>query len=236
LTRVLIVSPHRDDAAFSCGIAIRALARHAHVTIANFFTISRYAPLSNIQPELISGLRQQEDVAFAGLAGVELRDLSLIDAPERLESSVSQISTLREFGDEDIACIERIREHIVRFDADLVIAPLSLGNHIDHRIANAAARRLGITATAFYEDLPYAARLPDSAAGERADAFQMALTPLEIRADDGYQWKQKCVRRYPSQVGNETVLEISEYSKKYGCGERLWLAPGVAGWLGPLVV
>lgn len=231
MTRVLIVSPHRDDAAFSCGIAIRALARHTQVTIANFFTISRYAPLSNIQPELISDLRRQEDIAFAKLSGASLHDLNLIDAPERLAIGVTQISTLREFGEADFACINRIRGHIVQFGADLVIAPLALGDHIDHRIAQAAARRVGIAAMAFYEDLPYAARLPDDAPLKRADTLNMALTPLEISAGDGYQWKQNCVRCYPSQVGNETVLEISEYSKRHGCGERLWLAPGVCGWL-----
>ncbi len=99
----------------------------------------------------------------------------------------------------DFACINRIREHIVQFDADLVIAPLALGDHIDHRIAQAAARRVGIAAMAFYEDLPYAARLPDDAPLKRADTLNMALTPIEISAGDGYQWNQNCVRCYPSQ-------------------------------------
>lgn len=44
--RVLVLSPHRDDAAFSCGLILHELLSAGHsVSIVNVCTVSRYAPL-----------------------------------------------------------------------------------------------------------------------------------------------------------------------------------------------
>ena len=43
--QVVVLSPHRDDAAFSCGLLLGALlAAGAGVTIVNVCTVSDYAP------------------------------------------------------------------------------------------------------------------------------------------------------------------------------------------------
>ena len=67
-----MLSPHRDDAAFSLAIAITnwLTARHT-VTILNVFTRSRYAPYSdaafvheNDQLSYVSAIRLREDEHF----------------------------------------------------------------------------------------------------------------------------------------------------------------------------
>jgi len=231
LKRVLIVSPHRDDAAFSCAIAISQLTRHWSVTVANCFTVSRYAPLADVPSAAVTELRHQEDVTFSTLANVSLSDLHLLDAPERLSIGVSEISTLRPLDERDREPLVKIRQHVLEFAADIVFAPLGLGNHIDHRIAQSATVAAKTGRLAFYEDLPYAARLPYSAPRERAALLGLNLVPHVIRSTEGNTWKARCVNCYPSQVGSETVAEISQFSKRYGNGECLWAAPEVAAWL-----
>ena len=70
--KILILSPHRDDAAFSLSIAITnwLTARHT-VTILNVFTRSRHAPYSdagfvheNDELSYVSAMRLREDEHF----------------------------------------------------------------------------------------------------------------------------------------------------------------------------
>ena len=70
--KILVLSPHRDDAAFSLSIAITnwLTARHS-VTVLNVFTRSRYAPFSdaafvheNDELSYVSAMRLREDEYF----------------------------------------------------------------------------------------------------------------------------------------------------------------------------
>lgn len=231
MKRVVVVSPHRDDAAFSCGIAIRSLAQHHVVTVANFFTVSRYAPFANNARVDVSHLRFLEDLAFAKLTGVALSDLQLIDAPERLAIGVAQIASVRSFDARDDDPLRLVREHVASLSPDLIFLPLALGDHIDHRLAQSAAIAAGCSALAFYEDLPYAARLAENAPAERARKLAMSLSPRIIRANGAEKWKKQCARCYPSQVESGTVGEIASFGLRYAGGERYWTTPSAAEFL-----
>ena len=70
--KILVLSPHRDDAAFSLSIAITnwLTARHS-VIVLNVFTRSRYAPFSdaafvheNDELSYVSAMRLREDEHF----------------------------------------------------------------------------------------------------------------------------------------------------------------------------
>src|ERR1700744_1500430 len=108
--KILILSPHRDDAAFSLSIAITnwLVARH-NVTIFNVFTRSRYAPYSdagfvheNDQISYVSAMRLREDELFVrriteilpkGLKNnLHMVDLNLKDAPIRLRIPLEELS------------------------------------------------------------------------------------------------------------------------------------------------
>ena len=234
MVRILVVSPHRDDAAFSCAISIRALRAVGQIWFANYFTVSEYAPFRRDEPGTITELRAREDQSFAQLAGICFEDLNLLDAPERLSLGLPEICAVRPLDEED-AAIGSIEKHIAASVPDLLLVPLALGNHIDHRVAQAAALASGVAGIAFYEDLPYAARLPDSAPAQRASELCSGIESRIISAADGADWKQRCAGVYRSQVSLETVQDIADYSARFRGGERLWLTPAAARLFSTLV-
>ena len=220
---VVVVSPHRDDAAFSCAIALRHFSKTCRITIANFFTVSTYAPFSDVQDSAVTQLRLQEDKAFADSTLADLQDLHLVDAPERLSLPVSEIANKRPFDSRDAKPMEQIGAHLQLLKPELLLLPLALGDHIDHRIAQMAALQIGVESLAFYEDLPYAARIPPDAPEERVRELGLALHPWVCQAEDGDLWKGRSAEFYPSQIGQETVVEMARYSERYGKGERFWV-------------
>ena len=102
--KILILSPHRDDAAFSLGLAIDTwLAAGHRVQVLNFFTQSLYAPYSdaeslhqNDRVSFVSAVRRREDIAWNKLLRdrLEFHDLDLQDAPLRLNCDLGELPTL----------------------------------------------------------------------------------------------------------------------------------------------
>ena len=226
MRHVVIVSPHRDDAAFSCAIAIRWLATKCRVTIANCFTVSHYAPYRTDEIGTVSEIRLREDIAFAKVCKASLNDLALVDAPERLGIGISGISTVRSLGEEDAVPRREIEHHIRSLQADLILAPITIGDHIDHRISRAASlgaiAEIG-SAIGFYEDLPYAARNSEARLQELVREIGITLHPWTIPIDDGVVWKRSCALLYPSQISQDTAEEIALYGVRYENGERYWM-------------
>ena len=68
----VVLSPHRDDAAFSLGLAVDSWLAAGHsVSVLNFFTQSAYAPYSDVETlhandrvSFVSAVRRREDVAI----------------------------------------------------------------------------------------------------------------------------------------------------------------------------
>lgn len=246
--KILILSPHRDDAAFSLSIAIThwLTARHT-VTILNVFTRSRYAPYSdagfvheNDELSYVSAMRLREDELFVrrvtetlpkGLKdNLHMVDLNLKDAPIRLRIPLEEVSDTQ-VNPADHA-IEKIRKALTR-QADAgtmqaLVLPAALGNHVDHLIVREAA--MSFTAnlpTAFYEDLPYAATHPSAATDleilrETAAARNEPLSPLIYQIESAIERKQKLVLGYASQIDVEVDALISNFAARYNNGERLW--------------
>lgn len=160
-----------------------------------------------------------------------MNDLLLRDAPERLAISASAISTQRPLVEIDREPTETITLHIRQIENELILVPLAIGDHIDHRIAQAAAISAGNPHLAFYEDLPYAARAPQDTAESRAVSLGLSLVPHHFRRDDGELWKRRCAGLYSSQIAPETADEIAAYSRRYGQGERIWVTPAARAWL-----
>lgn len=148
--KVCIVSPHIDDAILSCGVAIQQhLARGDGVVILNVFNAGTNADN-----------RRQEEIAAAANIGAETHFLDELDAPDRNPVYWSEIKLF--FGDMaevPAEYIEKIEKRLTEFFSarkiDLAYFPLAAGNHIDHRIAYAASRRIRNAAVRYYEDRPY---------------------------------------------------------------------------------
>ena len=179
--KILILSPHRDDAAFSLSLAITnwLTARHT-VTILNVFTRSRFAPYSdaafvheNDELSYVSAMRLREDELFIRRIkeslpkghknNLHMLDLNLKDAPIRLRIPLEAINTTP-VNPADPS-IEKIRKALTRHSnpppdkapMQALVIPAALGNHIDHLTVREAAQPFTTQLpTAFYEDLPYA--------------------------------------------------------------------------------
>jgi LmbE family N-acetylglucosaminyl deacetylase len=253
--KILILSPHRDDAAFSLSIAITnwLTARHA-VTILNVFTRSRYAPYSdaafvheNDQLSYVSAIRLREDEHFLrritetlpkGLkSNLHMADLNLKDAPIRLRIPLEQLSDTP--ANPTDPAIEKIRKALAKQSEsgamEALVLPAALGKHVDHlTVREAALPLVSSIPAAFYEDLPYATTHPSAATDleslrESAEQRHEPLSPVLYQLESAVERKRKLILGYASQIDDEAGTLISEFATRYNGGERLWANHA---WLG----
>ena len=122
--QVLAVSPHPDDAAFSAGATLATIVAHGHrVTLVTAFT----GPTDSGDETMAA--RRIEDMQAAARLGVQrLVHLPFPEAHGRGYENVT--GALR--PDDDIAPDLRAALDVLG-GFDLVLAPLALGEHVDHR-------------------------------------------------------------------------------------------------------
>jgi LmbE family N-acetylglucosaminyl deacetylase len=253
--KILILSPHRDDAAFSLSIAITNWLRARHtVTILNVFTRSRYAPYSdaafvheNDELSYVSAMRLREDEHFLrrvteslpkGLKNhLHMVDLNLKDAPIRLRIPLEDLSsTPVNPADPSIEKIRRaLTKQIESESMEALVVPAGMGSNIDHLTVREAAQPFTASIpSAFYEDLPYA--VTHSTASEDLEALQQAaltrnepLSPVLSQIDSAVEFKRRLVLGYASQIDDHHGDLISNLAAHYNGGERLWANQS---WLG----
>ena len=167
--RVAILSPHADDAALAIDGSIQHLSRVAECHLLTVFIRSTHAPgyPELRDPEQITALRGEEDQRFAEATGLELITLGFVD------SSILGYTTRAEIrGDYRDQRFPEVCQSIAagldQLSPDLVLAPLALWGHVDHRIVFEAVRRCEIPPLRriYYEDLPYAWYLSEVALQE----------------------------------------------------------------------
>ena len=240
MEKITILSPHRDDAGFSLGLTLSLWgAASVKLQVLNFFTQSAYAPLSSAKTvKEISAIREEEDQRALSLVhnGIFIASLRLLDAPLRLNIPLSQITqegSAAKVTQEELWQLSRsIQQHC----ADgLVVAPLGLGNHVDHiAVHRAAVDCLPAFKLAFYEDLPYAAWTPVADLQARIESVERAtdtqLEPFISRMQDAVRRKRQIASFYQSQITAEEADTIARYAESYGSGERLWMPAGSESW------
>ncbi len=247
---IVVLSPHRDDAAFSLGLTIDAWLTQGHtVSVLNCFTQSEYAPYSDVaalhsndRRSFASAIRKKEDLAWSKAAGSRLtfHDLDLLDAPLRLACAVDEVLTVEiRAGDRALARVHGAVAKLARKQGtERVVAPLAVGGHIDHRIVHQAMLQVLAETSlpvAFYEDLPYAARpgaaeaLAEVAANTGQGLQPCFVTEAGSRAQEAIQRKRRLADCYDSQVNSEEVRSIAEFASRYDGRERLWANPAWSG-------
>ena len=185
--KIVAVSPHLDDAAFSVGGALAVLADRGHeVTVVTCFTGSVVAPTGfalacqtdkGLAPEVdYMAVRRAEDDAALAVLGVTPLQLPLLEAPHRGYLSASALFA-------GVRADDLIWHDVVRslgdLEADLWLAPQGLGSHVDHLQVVRAVVALG-RPTAWWRDAPYVLRRPDAAA---SPDLPKGLTRLVLPAD-----------------------------------------------------
>jgi LmbE family N-acetylglucosaminyl deacetylase len=183
----LALSPHLDDAAFSCGGTLALLARRGwQVVLCTVFTASVDNPTGfalacqadkGVGPEIdYMALRRDEDRAAAEALGLGAPLwLPFPEAPHRGYGSAPELfAALR--PDDEIAepVAEAIGALLRSLAPDLLFAPQAIGGHVDHVAVVRALQALAPPEPiAWWRDAPYAFR-----DGGPAEPFREAMTAL----------------------------------------------------------
>ncbi len=230
---VTIFSPHRDDAAFSLCLCLLSWAKlRIRVTVVNFFTESAYAPrLLTTSSSSVSATRAIEDrnALLRIDPDIRMKHLGFLDAPLRLDIPAEAVCNGNLWGGQDDTNSEQLGSAILtKRGQPLVLAPLALGNHVDHlAVWSAALANCRASCLGFYEDLPYATWTSEAEISERlaqtAKHTGIALKPAIIRSERAVWRKRQFIRRYQSQINGEDATAIARFALKYGGGERIWI-------------
>ena len=144
---MLAVSPHLDDAVFSAGATLAALADAGHeVTVVTCFTRSVPDPTGfalacqldkGLAPDVdYMALRRAENAAAMAVLGATPVDLALPEAPHRGYTSAPDLFA-GVHPDDDVW--REVADLLAALSADLWLAPQALGDHVDHRGGRAVA-------------------------------------------------------------------------------------------------
>ena len=172
----LFISPHLDDAVFSCGGTMAKMAESGWRTIlCTVFTKSVVNPKGfalrcqldkNLAPEVdYMKLRRAEDSCAARILNVaETLHLNFSEAPHRGYDSAPELFAGVKSGDE---IWKPIAEHFALLDEvhepEIVFAPQGLGNHCDHlQTIEAALKSFDEKKISWYYDTPYSIRQPEA--------------------------------------------------------------------------
>jgi LmbE family N-acetylglucosaminyl deacetylase len=211
MPKALLLSPHLDDVAFSCGGAARRLADAGwEAVLCTVFTRSVPDPQGfalacqldkGLGPEVdYMALRRGEDAEAAGHLGAsEVLWLDLPEAPHRGYGSAPALFGPLSPEDDVQPELEAALAPLLA-SHDIVLAPQGIGGHVDHRLVRDAVLRLAPAArTAWYRDAPYAVRHPEARpAPEVAEAGREAAVPL---GEGALEAKLGACAAYASQLG-----------------------------------
>lgn len=204
----LFISPHLDDAPFSCGGTLARLAAESWQTIiCTVFTKSVPRPAGfALACQLDKGLpaevdymklRRAEDCRAARtLNASETLHLNFAEAPHRGYASAEELFGFIKTDDE---IWRHVAEHLALLEdihqPDLIFSPQGLGNHVDHRqTVRAVLESLTLKKTCWYRDVPYAIRQPSALSNDllidNLSEISLDISPyleLKIAACAAYQ-------------------------------------------------
>lgn len=240
----LFLSPHYDDAIFSCGGLIWQLTQSGQMV--EILTVCGGRPpdgeLSPIAAELhvrwgvgkeVAAVRRQEDAAACSIAGARQSWLDIPDCIYRrlrqegrplVEKNEDLFQTDPPAEEEIISLIiERLRNED---EGTRLVCPLGVGGHIDHRLTRRAAERLG-RPLSYHADFPYSGH---------TDAGVQELVPpaccpekitLGSEAIDKWAEAAGCYQSQLSTFWNSRAdLEkaLNTYYHSNPAGHTLWVA------------
>lgn len=169
--KLLAISPHLDDAAFSAGGLLASRVDQGwDVTIATCFTGNVAQPTGfALACQLDKGLgadvdymalRRAEDRAACAALGARAIHLPFLEAPHRGYASAAMLFAARLPDDRIVDAVATALTGLLAAERpDLVLGPLCLGNHVDHHVVLDAMRQTcAAHAVLLWEDWPYADR------------------------------------------------------------------------------
>jgi LmbE family N-acetylglucosaminyl deacetylase len=214
LPTALALSPHLDDAAFSCGGTLNRLAANGwRVVMATVFAASVPDPQGfalacqldkGLGPEIdYMALRRAEDVEAARhLAIAPPVHLPFREAPHRGYGSAPELFGAPRADDAVAADLAPALADLIAATApDLLLAPQAIGGHVDHVRMVEALRGLGLgLPVLWWRDFPYTVR---TAEPKQPLAHLFADLPeIAVALDpQGAEAKLQACAAYASQIG-----------------------------------
>jgi LmbE family N-acetylglucosaminyl deacetylase len=238
----IFLSPHLDDAVFSCGGLIGRFVNSGEaVTVLTVcagdpptLPVSPFARALHERWGVVSGaapVRRAEDRVACGLLGSSVIHLDIPDAIYRLAGDGSALypdeaAIMGPLAGGDNPRLERVVGLLGETcpPEALLDCPSSIGGHVDHRLARVAAERLGRPLW-YYFDLPYAARdgRPPSDLG-----FPAGVPTVAPLAEEEIQRWASAAAEYRSQLSTFWPDPEALYQELVGFHDRSGGIPLVA--------
>jgi LmbE family N-acetylglucosaminyl deacetylase len=231
--RVLIVSPHFDDAPLSLGQSMidGALSPH-RVTVGIVFGrtswVRWFHPTRSRAP-VAGAIRRAEELHAAMRFRYRVRIAGFEEAILRLDTTDPAIYLDHDFDADESPLMPAVREAIDRWsgDADQVVFPLGVGGHVDHKLCATVGRELSDRGTpvAFYEERPYRAYIDDDAVAALASRLDPGLERRDASGDITSTKRRRLF--YPSQF-DALFEDAAAIDQAEGRREHVWVSAGAA--------
>ncbi|MGF3022030.1 PIG-L deacetylase family protein [Methylobacterium aquaticum] len=223
----LALSPHLDDAAFSCGGTLAQLANRGwRVVMVTLLTASVPNPTGfalacqrdkGLGPEVdYMALRRDEDRAAAAALGLHPPvHVALAEAPHRGYASAPDLFDETRPDDPLADALAPVLARLMTEAApDLLLAPQGVGGHVDHV---QVVRALTIVAPAcpilWWRDFPYTVRDPDPKEPFRETFADLPVVSVRLSTEEAAAKHAACAA-YASQIG-------FQFGGPIGLAERL---------------
>lgn len=238
--RFIFISPHLDDVALSVGGIVNHLSNNNNSTeIWTFFSgspkdesLSDFAlslherwNLSQDAPKI----RRLEDRKACKLLGSGYKHFNLSDCIYRKDQHGNPVVNEEDDLYQPIPLsqqylVSKISTDIISLSAsdDIIVSPMAIGNHIDHRIIVAAIKQISSRTLQYYEDYPYLIKSQNSL----IDYSKLTAIKFDLRPENIAAW-HSAIAEYQSQIStfwkntDKMKQEIIEFAKQGG-GMNLW--------------
>lgn len=238
----IYLSPHLDDAALSCGGQIYSATQQGQRVLIVTITagdpvapVSAYAASLHTRWELVDATeaRRQEDLAASDILGAESLHWSIPDCIYRVDSEgapfyVSDADIFGAVAQAEMGLVNELAAQMRALPpARNVVAPLAVGQHVDHQLTRLAAEEaFGCESLLYYEDYPYAQEpgQVDQVIGKDSNQWIAEVVALDHQA---LRAKYAAVAAFRSQVSTffrdqaDLEAQVGGYAAAIG-GERRW--------------
>jgi LmbE family N-acetylglucosaminyl deacetylase len=241
----IYLAPHLDDVALSCGGQVfdRTLLGQRILIV----TVMAGSPVLIAQSDYMASLherwqlagdaaaeRRAEDVAACAILGADYLHLDVPDCIyrlDRLQGAPLYNSDEDIFGEVDPA-ESTLQEHIAEVLHSLppgrqIVAPLTVGHHVDHLLVRAAAEQVWPGRLWYYEDYPYVENrgylrrvLGDDLRAWRPEIFDVSERGMQAKFDAIWAFRSQLSTFFGSR--EEMEARVGSYCQQVG-GERLWV-------------
>jgi LmbE family N-acetylglucosaminyl deacetylase len=242
--KIVILSPHFDDAVFSCGPWIAELLQNGTpVEVWTIFTGlppddyfselgNEYHRNWNLTAEEVIETRMLEDKAAMNLLGVPYRYFSVPDGlyrkhvctGEHLYPDEDSLFGGLHPGDRDTLRLLGIQLTAAFPEGEFIlVSPLAVGNHVDHQLVRAVIEQMSFPVW-YYPDYPYTRKFPHAASklappGYLPHSFPISASKLPV-------W-QECVAAYASQISS---FWSSPAEMRQELAQQLRISNGIIIW------